>query len=130
MMGRSATAVGRMTADKTVPFTPNSKDASQNVSGYIFEGPILAQIEMHLLPDKAKINIDNIIASAVAHELGHNLGLGPAYTPFDIMYVYASDSRTGEPNSQQKQWMILAEQNKLRFKPHEFQKIRLVLDKK
>ena len=128
--GVSAQATGRM-KPKYVPsnfFEARFEDDEKDVTGYVFEGAILAEAEL-LLPEekKEKFDFNSIVATVIAHELGHNLGLIHTCSPHDIMYGYKSEEFRDKPNDQQKLWISRAEQNKLTFKHIEVRQMQLAL---
>jgi hypothetical protein len=122
-MGRAAQAVSRTKGRK---FTQHSSDAGSRVSGYVYEGAILANIEDHLLeePDAGVgiAEIENIVATIVAHELGHNLGLEHVKQQNDIMFAFA-----GHAKPQRVQWLTLASKGRLAFSEAQLQRVRQIL---
>lgn len=112
--GQTRTRVGR--------FKPMKGDGKSGVTAYVFEGAI-AIVIMDFFGGKA--NVDNIYAAAIAHELGHNLGLGHTKSATDIMFVYARQTA-----SDQKRWMKAANDDKLRFSRPQRSRIRNLLRSK
>ena len=53
-------------------------DANKGVTAYVFEGAIGIVIMDYF---GGKANVENIFATAIAHELGHNLGLPAQRVP-------------------------------------------------
>jgi hypothetical protein len=117
-VGRAAQAISRKKGKK---FTAdNAADKKNRVSGYVYEGALLVQMEKHMVGDFNGTHIENVFATSLAHELGHNLGLEHDHKdPTDIMFVYA-----GRPAAEIRQWMKAAAADKLNFKPSQIEHIR------
>ena len=118
-VGAGATSTSR---SKLEAFKPIKGDPSKGVTAYVFEGAIGVAVMEHFEPGKA--NVDNIFAAAIAHELGHNLGLPHGKSPADIMFVYAN-----EDERDQKKWMMAASENKLAFNATQLASMRTLLRK-
>jgi hypothetical protein len=115
-IGAGADASSRNTL---MPFKTLKGD--KGVTAYLYEGA-LGYMLLDLFQGKS-LNINNIIATAIAHELGHNLGLTHEVNPQDIMF-----DAENRPESEQKQWLILAEKNSLEFTSNQIQTIRKLLN--
>jgi hypothetical protein len=120
-LGVSAEASSRT---KIGPFTPDPADRGKGVTGYVFEGALALQIERRLLGVTLD-DVNNIFAAAIAHELGHNLGVEHSDSPGDLMFVY-----NDKPKSDREMWLSLAARNQLDFKGWQLKKMELVLDKR
>ena len=116
-VGAGADALSRTRLKK---FKPIKGDAKKGVTAYIFEGAI-GHVILDFFPNKG-VNINNIFATAIAHELGHNLGLSHVSSPRDIMFVYAM-----RPEKEQRQWMTLAEKDALVFSSAQLSAMRKLL---
>lgn len=112
-VGAGAIGRSRSRVDK---FTPVRGDANKGVTAYVFEGAIGIVIMDFF---GGKVNVENVFATAIAHELGHNLGLTHSQSPGDMMFVYA-----GKSEKDQKRWMTAAEKNTLRFNTPQITLIR------
>ena len=112
-VGAGAIGRSRTRLDK---FKPAKGDANKGVTAYVFEGAIGVVIMDFF---GGKVNVDNLFATAIAHELGHNLGLTHSQSPSDMMFVYA-----GKSEKDQKRWMIAAEKNALKFNAQQITSIR------
>lgn len=103
-VGAGARGFARSRLEK---FKPVKGDEKQGVTAYVFEGAIAVLIKDYF---PGKVNVDNIFATSIAHELGHNLGLPHGASPSDIMFVFA-----GRSEADRKKWLFAAEKNLLKF---------------
>lgn len=117
--GVSAQGLGRT---KLGPFNRRAVDANRPVTGYIFEGAIGSWI-VDLLGG-ASISATNVFASFIAHELGHQLGLGHVTAKDDVMFVWA-----GQSLADRKQYLRLANDVRLTFTPAEVATMKATLAK-
>jgi hypothetical protein len=101
----------------TKPFTPD-RPGHKGVTAYIYEGAIGDEI-VELL-GSSRVDVDNIFAALIAHEIGHNLGLEHEYLPAGLMFAY-EDAGTME----RRTWLQSASAGRLGFKPWQLEKIRL-----
>lgn len=108
---------------KLEKMTLAKSDRGKGLTAYVFEGPIDLWMEKYF-PEGKSVNVNNVFAAAIAHELGHNLGLEHMDSPGDLMFDLENKSY-----SAQKKWVTLAEQNALAFRGWQIQKVRQVLDK-
>jgi Matrixin len=107
---------------RVTSFKPIKGDEARGPTAYVFEGAI-ALVVMDYFDGKAAVN--NIYATAIAHELGHNLGLQHTKSPTDIMFIYAYQTE-----KDQKAWMTAANEDKLRFSDGQVGTIRALLNTK
>jgi hypothetical protein len=82
MLGRAAQLGLRR---PTTSFT-SDRPGHKSVTAYINEGAIGNEI-VELL-GSSRVDADNIFAATVAHETGHNLGLGHECSPTGLMFAY------------------------------------------
>jgi hypothetical protein len=117
-VGRAAQALSRKKGEK---FTAdNAADKKNRVSGYVYEGALLVQMSEHVVEEFKGTHIENVFATSLAHELGHNLGLEHNHKdPTDIMFVYA-----GRSDAEIRQWMKAAAADELKFKPSQIEHTR------
>lgn len=122
-LGRAALATSRMKGmpGKEFKFTPDPEDAGKGVSAYVAEGPINFEIGKHY--GEPTFDPNPIFASAVAHELGHNLGLLDIKSLNNIMFVYG-----GRPETEQKKWFDQAIQDSLTFSEDQINKMRRIVN--
>jgi hypothetical protein len=69
-------------------FKPIKGDPKKGVTAYVFEGALGLAIKEFFLGKSIKIH--NILAAAIAHELGHNLGLPHTSSYKNIMFSYSA----------------------------------------
>jgi hypothetical protein len=69
----------------TRPFTPD-RPGHKGVTAYIHEGVIGNEI-VELL-GSSRVDVDNIFAVIIAHEIGPSLGLEHEYSPTGLMFAY------------------------------------------
>ncbi|WP_291297521.1 matrixin family metalloprotease [Elioraea sp.] len=105
--GVSAEGLGRT---KLGPFNRRAADANRPVTGYIFEGVIGSWIGELL--GGATISATNVFACFIAHELGHQLGVGHVQAKDDIMFAWK-----GQTLADRKQYLRLANDVRLGFTP-------------
>ena len=117
-VGAGAQSQSRSRVEK---FAPVKGDADKGVTAYVFEGALKLVIEEYF---SGKVNYENIFATAIVHELGHNLGLQHVGSSSDIMFVYAKKTEK-EP----KKWMTAAEKNSLKFSSTQITSIRELIQK-
>ncbi|WP_144300039.1 matrixin family metalloprotease [Elioraea rosea] len=103
--GVSAQGLGRTKLGK---FNRRAVDQNRPVTGYIFEGAIGGWI-VDLL-GATVIRANNVFATFIAHELGHQLGLGHEAAKDNIMFVWAD-----MPVADRQQYLRLANDVKLAF---------------
>jgi len=97
-----------LTRSKLGKFSRRAVDTSKPVTGYVFEG-VIGNWIMDYLGSKP-VQVNNIFATAIAHELGHQLGLDHEKTSDNIMFVFTEESRANQIN-----WLRLGERNALKF---------------
>jgi Matrixin len=68
----------------------------------------------------SRVDVDNIFAALIAHEIGHNLGLEHEYSPAGLMFAYE-----GASTMERRTWLQSASAGRLRFKPWQLERIRL-----
>jgi hypothetical protein len=117
--GVSAQGLGRT---RLGPFSRRAVDANRPVTGYIFEGAIGSWI-VDLL-GATTISATNVFACFIAHELGHQLGLGHVAAKDDVMFVWA-----GQSLGDRKQYLRLANDVRLGFTPAEVATMKATLAK-
>lgn len=117
-VGAGAQSSSRTRVEK---FKPVKGDAGKGVTAYVFEGAVGVVVQDFF---SGKVNVDAIFATAIAHELGHNLGLKHTESPTDIMFVYA-----GHTEQEQKRWMSAAEKKALRFSATQISAMRKLIRK-
>lgn len=116
-----------ITRSKVDVFSLANGETDVGVTGYIFEGVITLWVEEHLLttdPTLSQAAVDNLFAVFIVHETGHQLGLAHSTVPNDVMFIYSE-----RPLTDQKRWMELASQGKLRPDSSQVDKVRLLLGK-
>jgi hypothetical protein len=89
-------------------------------TAHIYEGAIGNEL-VELLGGRA--DFDNVFASIVAHEIGHNLGLEHEHSPTGVMYAYEEASR-----EQRKTWLQNASKGVLQLRAWQIEKIKLSLE--
>jgi hypothetical protein len=117
-VGAGAQSQSRSRVEK---FAPVKGDAKKGVTAYVFEGAIGVVI-MNFF--SGKVRYENIFATAIAHELGHNLGLPHRESSSDIMFVYAKKTE-----KEQKKWMTAAAKNALKFSAPQIASMRKLVRK-
>jgi hypothetical protein len=110
------------TRSKMGHFNRMGNDQGKPVTGYIFEGVIGNWLIIYL-GGKAT-NIDNLFATIITHELGHQLGLDHSKSPNDIMFGFGDGSR----NNRIK-WLQLAQMKALKFSDPEIETMKNLLNK-
>jgi hypothetical protein len=93
---------------KLGPFNRKTEDQNKPVTGYIFEGAIGGWIADIL--GAVPVHANNIFATFIAHELGHQLGLAHEPQPDNIMFIWSD-----QPLDQRKQYLRLSNDVKLPF---------------
>ncbi|NIN01419.1 MAG: matrixin family metalloprotease [candidate division Zixibacteria bacterium] len=116
LMGRAALGLSRTKTERFRPDLPKHR----GVTAYIYEGAIGNQI-LELLGSQA-IDISNIFASMIAHEVGHNLGLEHDYTPKSIMFDFG-----GASDHQKKIWLQYAAKDELEFRGWQIVRMKLII---
>jgi hypothetical protein len=111
-----------ITRSKIGPFNRRGDDAGSPVTGYVFEGPIGNWI-IEYLGGKSS-GIDNLFATVIAHELGHQLGLSHAKSPDDLMFGFGDGNR-----EQRIKWLGLAQKRGLGFRPEQVSAMKGLLAK-
>jgi hypothetical protein len=101
----------------TQSFTTD-RPGHKGVTAYLYEGAIGNEI-VELL-GASRVDVDNIFAAMIAHEIGHNLGLEHEYSPAGLMFAYEDASPLAR-----RTWLQSASAGRLGFKPWQLQKIRL-----
>jgi hypothetical protein len=101
-----------ITRSKLGRFNRRGEDAGSPVTGYVFEGPIGNWI-IEYLGGKSS-SIENLFATVIAHELGHQLGLSHAKSPDDLMFGFGDGNR-----EQRIKWLGLAQKRGLDFRPEQ-----------
>jgi len=115
--GMSAQGVTRSKLEK---FSRMAADTGKPVTGYIFEG-VIANWIMDYLGSKP-VSVNNIFGTTIAHELGHQLGLGHEKGAGDIMFVFDGESRGNQIN-----WLRSAERDALSFTDAQIKKMQSLL---
>ena len=116
--GVSAKGITRTRLGK---FNRMGADQSKPVTGYIFEG-VIGNWMIEYLGGKADIN--NLLGTIIAHELGHQLGLGHTKLAQDIMFGFGDGSRTGRTK-----WLQLAQKKALKFSQPQIATMKSLLSK-
>jgi len=85
--GVSAKGISRT---KMGPFNRMGDDRSKPVTAYVFEGVVGNWIVEYL---GGSCNIDNLLATIIAHEFGHQLGLDHSPSTGNIMFNFRDGSK-------------------------------------
>jgi len=117
--GVSAQGITRSRLGK---FNRMGADQGQPVTGYIFEGVIGNWIVEYLGGTATDIN--SLFAVIIAHELGHQLGLGHTNSPADMLFAFGEGSR-----QERIKWLEQAQKRALKFSRPQVATMQVLLSK-
>lgn len=119
--GNAAQASSRTKLQRFRPIDP----ADKGVTAYVYEGAVSNEIMEHLKGVSLKVSdIENIFATAICHELGHNLGLEHVKSINNFMFDYWSKGEAGKKN-----WLMVATKGSINFTSAQIQRMSTVLAK-